>query len=330
MTERTFLSTTPTGVARLTGTDGDADAGWTFDEHLRGEEVNALAVHPSTGLVLAGAAGSGVIRSIDRGATWEPAGLDGEVVTSLAVAPGDPDRVYAGVRPPGVHRSADGGETWTECESFQDVRGRRLWRSPASPPFSAYVQALAVSPRDPDLVVAGVEFGAVVRSTDGGETWSNHRRKAIRDCHSLVWHATDGMCVYEAGAGLGKRAGARSTDGGETWHKPGDGLDRGYGWAVAATPRTRTSGTSRPRRARSRPTATATRKRRSSGARATASGPDWTAWRWRRCRTPCVPTPPCRSTSGRGWPTGRSGTRRTGVRAGRGWRRRFPPSTWRW
>lgn len=111
-----------------------------------------------------------------------------------------------------------------------------MWRSPASPPFTAYVQALAVSPADPDLVVAGIEFGAVVRSPNGGNTWSNHRRKAIRDCHSLVWHATDSECVYEAGAGIRRRAGARSTDGGETWRKPGDGLDRGYGWAVAAHP----------------------------------------------------------------------------------------------
>lgn len=102
-----------------------------------------------------------------------------------------------------------------------------MWRSPASPPFTAYVQALAVSPADPDLVVAGIEFGAVVRSPNGGDTWSNHRRKAIRDCHSLVWHATASECVYEAGAGIRRRAGARSTDGGETWRKPGDGLDRG-------------------------------------------------------------------------------------------------------
>lgn len=184
MTGRSFLSTTPNGVARLTRGDSE---GWNLDAHLRGEEVHSLAVGPTgSGLVLAGTGENGVLRSDDRGETWEPAGLDGATVTSLAVAPNAQDRVYAGVRPPAVHLSDDGGETWSECESFQDIRGRRAWRSPASPPFTAYVQALAVSPVDADLLVAGVEFGAVVRSTDGGETWSNHRRKAIRDCHSLV------------------------------------------------------------------------------------------------------------------------------------------------
>jgi hypothetical protein len=232
MAGRSFLSTTTSGIARLTEADE-----WAVHDHLQSEDVYSLATGPiDSDLVLAGTEGNGVFRSVDRGATWESGGLDGEQVMSLAVAPSDPDRLYAGVRPPAVYRSDDGGMTWVECESFQDIRGRRIWRSPASPPFTAYVNALAVSPADPDLVVAGIEFGAVVQSTDGGETWSNHRRKAIRDCHSLVWHSTDERCVYEGGAGVPRRPGARSTDGGKSWMKPGGGLDRGYGVSVAADP----------------------------------------------------------------------------------------------
>lgn len=236
MTGRYFIAPTSSGIARLYE-DGSGSNAWSVDDHLGDEVVHSLAVGPpESDLVIAGTADSGLFRSRNRGVTWEPAGLVGETVMSLAVAPDDPDRFYAGVRPPAVYRSDDGGDTWVECESFQDIRGRRVWRSPASQPFTAYVKALAVSPADPDLVVAGVEFGAVVRTSDGGMTWSNHRRKAIRDCHSLVWHATDSECVYEAGAGIRRRAGARSTDGGETWTKPGNGLDRGYGWGVAAHP----------------------------------------------------------------------------------------------
>ncbi|WP_255171096.1 WD40/YVTN/BNR-like repeat-containing protein [Natrononativus amylolyticus] len=231
MTGRCFLSTTPTGVARLTVDDGRVDT------HLTDETVHALAAGSAgSDLVLAGTVDTGVFRSRDRGERWSRSGLAGESIYSLAVAPSDSDRWYAGVRPSGLYRSDDGGETWAECESFRDIRGRRLWRSPASPPFTAYVSALAVSPADPDLLVAGIEYGAVVRSTDGGRTWSTHRRRAIRDCHALVWHATDGDCVYEGGAGVPRRPGAYSIDGGRTWTKPGGGLDRGYGVAVAAHP----------------------------------------------------------------------------------------------
>jgi hypothetical protein len=54
----------------------------------------------------------------------------------------------------------------------------------------------------------------------------------LRDCHSLTFHATSGDWVYEAGGG----GAAVSRDGGITWRQPKAGLDRRYGWAVAADP----------------------------------------------------------------------------------------------
>jgi hypothetical protein len=94
------------------------------------------------------------------------------------------------------------------------------------------VQALAVSPQDPDILMAGIELGGVLRSADGGRTWSRHRRGAIRDCHSLKFHSTNGKWVYEGG-GSGM---AFSRDSGVTWEKPKDGLGTKYGWMVAADP----------------------------------------------------------------------------------------------
>jgi photosystem II stability/assembly factor-like uncharacterized protein len=96
------------------------------------------------------------------------------------------------------------------------------------------VQAIALSPTDPEVMLVGIEFGAVVRSTDGGKTWAGHRKGALRDCHSLTFHAVDGDWAYEAG-GTGGGA-AVSRDGGETWRQPRAGLDRHYSWAVAADP----------------------------------------------------------------------------------------------
>ncbi len=82
------------------------------------------------------------------------------------------------------------------------------------------------------MVVVGIEAGAVVRSADGGATWDDHRLRAVRDCHTLTFHATDGRWAYEGG-GTGA---AVSQDAGQTWTQPRRGLDRRYGWAVAADP----------------------------------------------------------------------------------------------
>src|SRR5512138_2557047 len=84
------------------------------------------------------------------------------------------------------------------------------------------------------MTLVGIEAGAVVRSIDGGITWQDHRQGALRDCHSITFHASDGAWAYEGG---GSGAGvAISQDGGNTWNQPKAGLDRHYGWACAADP----------------------------------------------------------------------------------------------
>jgi photosystem II stability/assembly factor-like uncharacterized protein len=197
--------------------------------------VRCLARDPLDEAALyAGTQGAGVFRSGDQGRTWQAAGLAGQFVKSLAASQHERGVVYAGVRPAGVHLSRDGGATWRELTGFRRIPNRWWWFSPAEAPGQAYVQALSISPADANVVLAGVEFGAVVRSADGGETWSRHRRGALRDCHSLTFHARDGNWAYQAG-GTGAGA-AVSRDGGATWQQPGRGLARHYGVACAADP----------------------------------------------------------------------------------------------
>lgn len=227
-----LLAAFGSGLARA---KGDSLGSWTVSAPLSGPRVRSLAsaaLDPNT--VFAGT-DDGVLRSDDRGQTWQPIGMTGHPVTSLAVSPREPDTVYAGVKPAGVYVSRDRGQNWAELEAFQRIRGRRWWRSPAEPPdWRAYVQAISVSPTDPNVIVAGVEFGAVVRSDDGGQSWSNHRKGAIRDCHGLTFHATDGNWVYEGGASL--VGAAVSRNGGVTWQQPKQGLKHHYGWTCAADP----------------------------------------------------------------------------------------------
>ena len=210
-------------------------AGWQVETVLDGPAPVTLAADPAhRNIIYAGTQGNGVYRSADGGRSWTPCGLAGQIVKSLAVSPHDSQVIYAGVKPAAVYKTTDGGQHWAELKEFQRVPNRWWWFSPAEPPFRAYVNAIALSPSEPDVVLAGIEFGAVVRSEDGGRTWSRHRHGALRDCHSLAFHRGDGQWVYEAG-GTGGGA-AVSRDGGRTWEQPKSGLAKKYGVVCAADP----------------------------------------------------------------------------------------------
>jgi hypothetical protein len=225
-----ILANSGQGITRATHAK---DGTWAVELALDSPDVTCLATSPEYPLtVYAGMRGAGVMRSDDAGRTWRSTGLVGRHVRALAVSRSVPGVIYAGTKPAFLFVSRDGGLTWDELAAFRRIRSRWLWFSPAEKPFSAYVQAIALSPSDPGVILAGIEAGAVVRSDDGGRTWAGHRRGALRDCHSLFTHPAHGEWAYEGG---GTGAGvAVSRDAGATWSQPRAGLPIHYGWAVAA------------------------------------------------------------------------------------------------
>jgi hypothetical protein len=128
--------------------------------------------------------------------------------------------------------SANGGENWEELDSFRQMR-RWFWNTPTEA-GDPYVMGLSLSPTVPDVIVAGIEYGATLRSGDGGATWQGHVKGANRDCHSMTFHPSNGDYVY---AGGGDGPGAISRDGGRSWRKMGKGTGWSrYGFACAADP----------------------------------------------------------------------------------------------
>jgi hypothetical protein len=185
-------------------------------------DIRCLARAPD-GALWAGTAEDGLRRSGDGGEKWEFAGLAGIAIRSLAFGA---ERVYAGVKPAAVwERDPEG--LWKPLPPFPRRRSW-FWLSPAERPFRPYVLGLAVSSHDPSVLLAGIEAGAVLRSDDGGHSWSGHRRGASRDCHGL-WYQ-DGL-AYAVGGTNGL---ARSRDDGRTWEASREGLVGRYGWSAAA------------------------------------------------------------------------------------------------
>ena len=229
MSIKRLLALASRGIVRA---ECGADGQWSMESALTDQDVRCLEVDPQNrDVIYAGTQGQGVFRSTDGGRHWQPAGLQGRIVKSLAASPHQAGIVYAGTKgPPLIYRTHDSGSFWEEMTGFRRVRGRRLWWSPAEPPFSAYVLALAVSPGDPKVILAGIELGAVLRSADGGQSWSNHRPGAGRDCHQLRFHPRAPQWVYQAHGG----GPVISRDAGLTWKHAKAGLDRRYCFNVAA------------------------------------------------------------------------------------------------
>ena len=219
MNDELFIAGSTSGLTVARGT-GET---WTVSTTAT---ANVLSLAVDEGGRLYAGTSDGVLLSDDGASSWKQSGLEGHRVTALAGAPGV---VFAGTKGLLLYRSDDGGSNWREIEAFRALR-RPYWWTPVSRPHSqAEAHAIGVSPTDPRVMLVGIESGAVVRTTDGGVTWQGHRRGALRDCHTLAFHASDGRYVYEGGAG----GGAFSRDAGATWRRP-PGLGRvRYGWAAA-------------------------------------------------------------------------------------------------
>jgi len=188
---------------------------------LQGAECVASSPKDDS-LVFVGSHGDGVHRSTDGGRTFEKLGFPESIVLSIAVSPAD-GAVYAGCEPSMLFRSRDDGETWEELETLRQIPSAPTWSFPPRP-WTHHVRQIAPSPHDPMLILAGIELGGIMRSTDDGRTWQDHRPGAVKDCHGLAWHPTVPSRAYEAGGG----GSAWSRDGGDTWTRIDDGRDSEY------------------------------------------------------------------------------------------------------
>jgi hypothetical protein len=222
-----LYATTGDAVARLSESDGQ----WDVELALEGTGAQCLAVDPADPqTVYLGLRSGGLRRTADGGRSWADCGLPASDVFSVAVSSAD-GAVYAGTEPSALYRSNDRGETWRELGGLLELPSRPTWSFPPRP-WTSHVRWIAPSPHDASVVLAGIELGGLMRSTDGGETWEDHRPGAQRDVHSLAWHPRVEGIAYEAGGG----GTAWSEDWGESWHPADEGRDRHYAWSVAVDP----------------------------------------------------------------------------------------------
>ncbi len=93
-----------------------ADGGVNFlpTAHGPGDVVTALATHPERPGIIYGTTANGLLRSVDAGLSWHPAGhgLPATQIDAVAIAAHDPQIVYVAVRGDGLWQSKDGAKSW--------------------------------------------------------------------------------------------------------------------------------------------------------------------------------------------------------------------------
>jgi hypothetical protein len=217
-----------------------ANGHWRGESTMDGTAPRSVAadpLHPER--VWAGTVGAGAWRSEDAGASWQAAGeeLADLDVSALAVAP-DEEVVYAGIDPSALWRSEDGGRRRERLSALNDLPSAPTWSFPPRPDTS-HVRWITLDPADPDRLYVCIEAGALVRSGDGGRTWTDRVDDAPYDTHTLAAHpAAPGRLYSAAGDGFGMagRGYSESTDRGDTWTRPDDGIERHYLYGLAVDP----------------------------------------------------------------------------------------------
>ncbi|MGD8323172.1 MAG: YCF48-related protein [Gammaproteobacteria bacterium] len=217
-----LLVATMRGVVLL---DADESSGpWrTVNVALEGRHVSALLFDRNARRLYAGTHDSGIFASDDFGETWTQAshGLTRSNVFSLAVSVRDGrSTLLAGTEPVMLFSSTDDGRSWHAHPAIEKLPGREKWTFPA-PPHDAHLKAITVDPIDPDVYYACIEQGALLRTSDAGESWteiaSYYRPddRWYRDIHKIVPFGRDPQhLIMSTGFGV-----YRTFDGGESWEK---------------------------------------------------------------------------------------------------------------
>jgi photosystem II stability/assembly factor-like uncharacterized protein len=175
----------------------------------------------------------GILVVTQEGALWRRTGGDdwqrvherpvAEDIWAFSADPRVPGRLYLGVSPALLYWSDDGGANWKACEAIRRIPGYESWTFPP-PPHIPHVKHIDLRPDNPDDVLGAVEEGWLIRTTDGGATWTNLTNGSEFDSHTAYFMpGAPEVIISTSGAGV-----YRSQDDGGSFVPSEQGLDRRY------------------------------------------------------------------------------------------------------
>lgn len=174
---------------------------WIGPGNVGGRVTTILTFADDPNKLLINNPGGGIWLSTNGGATWQPVNdfMQNLAVSALAANPANPAEIYAGtgggpnsvtdsflsqLRGAGMFKSNDGGATWTQLASTAAVD------------FTNGIERIAVSP-DGNTILASSKFvysdvpKAILRSTDGGQSWNDTLKIAGVSGNSVAFNPKD-------------------------------------------------------------------------------------------------------------------------------------------
>lgn len=201
---------------------------------LSGRRLTCLAGDPlAPERAWCGTVGDGLWATEDSGRSWRRVGLGGEEITAVAASPAEAGRVWVGTEPSALWRGTEAGDGWRfeRARGLDELPSAPEWSFPPRPE-THHVRWIACHPSDPGRLWLAIEAGALVSTSDGGESWRDRVPGGPYDTHELAIHpARPEVLRVAAGDGY-----FESDDGGATWRSPEDGLEVSYLRSVAIDP----------------------------------------------------------------------------------------------
>src|SRR5262245_27965188 len=222
-------------VAALPDAGGISPLAWTQrgPDNVAGRS-RSIAIDPANPQrIWVGAVSGGLWKSENGGASWAQVDdwWNNLSCGCVVIDPHDSNVMYVGtgeghyslghlarsvshfVRGAGVMKSIDRGVTWTQ------LANTATWQ---------HTTRIAVSPLNPNILLASRRPGGVARSTDGGQTWTDATAGLVTDpfSYQVVFDPNDATraVAHLAPGNCASHHVIRSTDGGLTWQFAASGL----------------------------------------------------------------------------------------------------------
>jgi len=172
--------------------------------------IVSLVSDPARASTLYAATSLGLLRSLDKGATWNSIGGDtlprDFIPSAVAINHHNSKELYVSYDGLGIFKSFDGGQTWQAINEGLP---------------NPYVRCITISYRDPNLIYLGIQGGVAI-STNGGKFW--HMSSGFRRMFNVNNIAIDPKNPEFLFAGTGGFGVFKSGNGGVSWRDYNEGL----------------------------------------------------------------------------------------------------------